>query len=195
MNVRVYRSLQLTQEQRSTMRAVWLEWERNRRRLDEPVASARTCLDSLPTCIPIPPSFAQRVFDIAGAKIRPSEEAALSAVLEHPPTPAPWDHEAVVPLLGAAAEFSVFADEALRLLWYVQQADVGVGNYMICQRLEPGRVLSLPQQMRLYSSHLLFHGAPFVDFLALCQQALTHQRRDSLILCRDDPYCSSTRGR
>lgn len=193
MNVRVYRSLQLSPEQRSAMCAVWHEWAANRRRIDEPVATARTCLDSLPTCIPIPPSFAQRVFDIADGKIQ-SSEVSISAVLEHTAASAPWDREAVVPLLGAAAEFSRFSDEALRLLWYAQQADVGVGNHMICQRLEPGRVLSMRQQMRLYSSHLLFHGAPFVDFLALCQQALTHHRRDSLILCRDDPYCSSTRG-
>lgn len=192
--MRVYRSLQLSEAQREAMRGVWLEWEKNRRCIDTPVATARACLAALPPCIPLPLAFAQHVFAVADGTVLLSELHRVGpCVLEHPGGPAPWLREPVVPLLGAAQEFSAHAAEALRLLWYVQEAEIGVTNALICERLQPGRVLSLQQQLRLYSCHLLFLGAPFVDFLALCQHALTHQRRKCLFRALDDPYGSPMR--
>eukprot|EP00892_Ulva_mutabilis_P001618 jgi/Ulvmu1/11457/UM076_0033.1 len=183
MHVRVYRALQLTSDQRNTMADIWSEWEQRRRSVDAPVATARDCLDALPQFIPIPAVFAQHVFDIAQGK-----PAAAAAARDAPTNPAPWEREAVVPLLGAASDFAEPAAEALRLLWYSQEAEASVSTCMIARRLQPGHAMSVSQQMRLYSAHLKYVGAPFVDFLALCQLAVMHQRRNKLFHAPASPY-------
>ena len=194
MHVRVYRSLQLTAEQRARMSEAWAEWELRRRSLDAPTVSARDCLARLPQFIPIPASFAQHVFNIAEGAPVAAAAAEAGADGSRGGEPVPWDREAVVPLLGAAADFAAPAAEALRLLWYAQEAEAGVTTRMVARRLQPGHVMSVRQQMRLYSAHLKYRGAPFVDFMALCQLAVTHQRRRSLFHAPPSPYGPSRPG-
>lgn len=172
MHVLVYRMLNLSPEQRVSLAAHWHLWERRRRSLDTPVATARNLLVSLPQFIPLPGEFAQRIFDIADGVLAPLQPPAWPQHAQH----APWERESVVPLLGAAADVTAAASEALRVLRYALSAESGIGVEMTGQRLQPGELLGLQQLLRLYSVHLLHQQAPQIDFMALCQLAATQLR-------------------
>lgn len=166
LHIRMYRMLHPAPPQRVALAAHWHLWERRRRTLDAPMATARGLLSTLPQFIPIPASFARRIFNIADG-VAPPPQHAQHAQHEF----APWDQQPVVPLLGAAADVTATADEAARLLSYVLASVSLVSVEMKGIRLQPGQLLSLGQLLRLHSCHLLNRKAPPVDFMGLCQLA------------------------
>lgn len=174
LHIHVYRMLHLSPSQRDALASHWHLWERRRRSLDGPIAAAHDHLSSLPQFIPLPKPFARRILAIADGSIPPPRHAQHTqhAHQDH----APWDHQPVVPLLGAAADITAVAEEVTRLLRFSTATASSFGIEMNTRRWQPGELMGLPQLLRLFSVHLFHRHIPQVDFMALCQLAATQAR-------------------
>lgn len=95
MNVKIYRQLQLSHDQKQHLQEFWDAWEYRKRSIDKTMRTARAKLRNLPYGVALPLSFINRVNVLAGSAMHAMRGC----------TPGVWD---AVP---ASAVMSVHLDE------------------------------------------------------------------------------------
>jgi hypothetical protein len=74
MHVQLYKSLNLTSEERQRMTELWKKWERQKRQLDVDMDAARTLLAALPSHIPLPREFLAHLNTLLQAPVSAEQE-------------------------------------------------------------------------------------------------------------------------
>lgn len=186
MQAMLYRGMHPTPKQRSRMAAYWSVWERRKRELDGAMSMARDALQTLST-VDLPLSLLAHISAAADGAHSPSASTGERVQLRLGGAECDVGGEGMpdglVRLLGASAEATTAARDALEQLWATHAADAELYADTLDLQMQPTLILGLDQVARLFSVHLMHDTAP-VDFMALCQMARTQQHREEMFARR-----------
>lgn len=171
MNVKIYKQLQLSRDQKEHLRDFWDAWEHRKRSIDSTMQTARAKLRNLPYGVSLPLPFLNLLSSLAGA------------APAHPMRGWELDVDACefekVCLLGISPVQTELAAACLRELRAVHAADIAAFVDFKEVQLLPVSTLQTRQMVCMWSAHVLHKAAPH-DFFGLARLASMQLQRESL---------------
>ena len=188
MNVKIYKQLQLTRDQKEHFREFWDAWEYRKRSIDKTMQVVRAKLRNLPYGIALPMPFLNRVNSLASQAIGTLrggsggwdgvQAAPAAAVMP----PLAEDDEAEfdqLRLVGMTPDETEVAAKCLRELRAVHMADVEAFVDFKEVQVLPVSTLQTRQMVCMWSAHVLHKAAPH-DFFGIARLASSQLQRESL---------------
>eukprot|EP00892_Ulva_mutabilis_P010377 jgi/Ulvmu1/7711/UM039_0017.1 len=187
LNVKIYKQLQLTRDQKAHFREFWDAWEYRKRAIDKPMQQVRAKLRNLPFGITLPVSFLNRISSLAGMSAHRRsngwEPIGTTPLGAAPPVFASdGDDDGQTDrlrLLGMTAADTEAAAACVRELRSVHASDVEAFVDFKEVQVLPVSTLQTRQMVTMWSAHVLHKAAPH-DFFGLARLASLELQRESL---------------
>lgn len=172
----LYKSLQLTDQQKGLYAANWQLWEQRRKSNDSHTARTLELLRALPTSLDLPQRYLRHVTAVAAGALEGAAAELEAATLDR--------HErralhGEARRLGESAAATAMAATAMRELWTMHEADAVMLAETIDLQVQPGALLEPPQLAQSFGWHLLHRSTP-IDFMSICRLAANERRRAAI---------------
>lgn len=186
MNVKIYKQLALSRDQKEHFREFWDAWEYRKRSLDKTMQLVRAKLRNLPYGISLPVSFLNRISSLSGHGLSPMrggsggwEAVPNSAVMTGGFAEDENNQIDRLRLLGMTAVETEIAAKAVRELCAVHAADIAAFVDFKEVQVLPVSTLQTRQMVCMWSAHVLHKAAPH-DFFGIARLASSQLQRESL---------------